>query len=131
MACRCNGGEKVEELAVRRRRTISVALYPGWALRAIWAILWSCFRFEEESDAVIRASDAECLLNPTPMMIHQMAKIRQRALDNNTASPAKGFKAFRKRNRSLSFSRSSLAAASTSRARKSMTPTPSKTPVKK
>jgi len=87
-------------------------------------------RFEEESDAVIRASDAQCLLNPTPMMIHQMSKIRQRALEGPTASPAKGFKAFRKRNRSLSFSRSSMASTSR-RSRKSMTPTLAKTPVKR
>merc|ERR1711974_137484 len=73
----------------------------------------SAKRFEMESGEVIRASDAECLLNPTPLMMNQMAKIRQRAIDKtlrcspNDKSPKNG-KGFRKRNRSLSFSRASL-----------------------
>jgi len=88
----------------------------------------SAKRFEMESGEVIRASDAECLLNPTPLMMNQMAKIRQRAIDKtlrcspNDKSPKNG-KGFRKRNRSLSFSRASL----TSR-KKSVTPPPLNSP---
>lgn len=85
----------------------------------------SAKRFEKESGEVIRASDAECLLNPTPLMIHQIAKIRQRAIDKTLQGPSPGRHSpgktgkFRKRNRSLSFSRASL----TSR-KKSVTPPP-------
>lgn len=82
----------------------------------------SAKRFEEECDAVTRASDAECLLNPTPLMLTQMAKIRQRAIDRSMGLPPP-ISPFRKRNRSLSGCRTSFA-----NRRKSMSKTPSPPP---